>query len=65
MLQYVLTFTVGKRCIQFSVLYEKDLLENEMLPFSVSFIMLHYMELFLGTVYLQYIHFNEVYPFST
>lgn len=65
MLLYVLTFTIGKRCIQFSVLYEKELLGNETLPFCVSFIMLHYMELFLGTVYLQYIHFNEVHPFST
>lgn len=65
MLLYALMFTIGKRCIQFSVLYEKEILENEMLPFCVSFIMLHYMELFLGTVYLQYIHFNEVHPFST
>lgn len=65
MLLYVLTFTMGKRCTQFSVLYENELLGNEMLPFCVSLIMLHYMELFLGSGYLQYIHFNEVHPFST
>uniref|UniRef100_A0A8D0EH28 Transmembrane protein 196 n=1 Tax=Strix occidentalis caurina TaxID=311401 RepID=A0A8D0EH28_STROC len=41
MLLYVLTFTIGKRCIQFSVLYEKELLGNEMLPFRLSFLMLH------------------------
>lgn len=41
MLLYVLMFTTGKRCIQFSVLCEKELLENEMLPFCVSFLMLH------------------------
>lgn len=63
-LLYVLMYTIGNKCIQFSVLYETELLGNETLPFCVRFIMLRYMELFLGTVYLQYIHFNEVHPFS-
>uniref|UniRef100_A0A674HG03 Transmembrane protein 196 n=1 Tax=Taeniopygia guttata TaxID=59729 RepID=A0A674HG03_TAEGU len=66
MLLYALTFTIGKGCIQFSVLYEKEFLENEMLPFCVSFILLHYMELFLGTVFIcstsismKHIHFQH------
>lgn len=64
-LLYVLMYTTGNGCIQFLVIYEKEFLGNETLPFCVSFIVLRYMGLFLGTVYLQYIHFNEVHPFST